>query len=152
MSSVWTILRVLHLGNTAHYRVRTLAIVVILGIYSNISSIICDIFCINFITLLCSICGLTCIEWFIWLLFRRPYFIGIQLRRKRKPKKYSCRILESNSFFCYQIRFPTFSFHHLYYRYGTRAPTEQCPVAVVIMSLQSIVGVVIQVIKHKRIS
>jgi len=28
--------------------------------------------------------------------------------------------------------------------YGTRAPTEQCPVAVVIMSLQSIVGVVIQ--------
>ena len=36
------------------------------------------------------------------------------------------------------------------YRYGTRAPTEQCPIAVVIMSLQSIVGVVIQVILQAR--
>ena len=30
-------------------------------------------------------------------------------------------------------------------RYGTRAPTTECPQAIVVMSLQSIVGVVIQV-------
>ena len=33
----------------------------------------------------------------------------------------------------------------MFVRYGGRATTEECPVAVVVMSLQSIVGVVIQV-------
>ena len=32
--------------------------------------------------------------------------------------------------------------------YGVRVTTEECPVAVLIMSLQSIVGVIIQVCKH----
>ena len=32
-----------------------------------------------------------------------------------------------------------------FFRYGVRAPTEECSVAVVVISLQSIVGVVIQV-------
>ena len=33
----------------------------------------------------------------------------------------------------------------IYLRYGGRATTEQCPMAVIVMSVQSIVGVVIQV-------
>ena len=35
-------------------------------------------------------------------------------------------------------------------RYGSRVPTEHCSVAVVVMSIQSIVGVVIQVSSQKH--
>ena len=36
------------------------------------------------------------------------------------------------------------------YRYGVRVTTEECPMAVFVMSVQSIVGVIIQVNKNKQ--
>lgn len=38
------------------------------------------------------------------------------------------------------------------YRYGVRVTTEECPVAVFVMSVQSIVGVIIQVSMRRSLS
>ena len=35
------------------------------------------------------------------------------------------------------------------FRYGVRAPTEECSLGILLISLQSIVGVVIQVASHR---
>lgn len=40
---------------------------------------------------------------------------------------------------------------HVTCRYGSRVPTEHCSLAVVVMSIQSIVGVVIQVSSMSRV-
>ena len=38
------------------------------------------------------------------------------------------------------------------FRYGVRAPTEECSLGILLISLQSIVGVVIQVARVKQIT
>ena len=59
----------------------------------------------------------------------------------------------SNIFAKYYPQKAIFSILTYYFaRYGVRVPTEECPAAVIVMSCQCIVGVIIQVTGVRQIS